>query len=386
MNIINLADLLKSTSQFFKVRAISAVNTSLSLRNWLFGYYIVEYEQKGEDRAKYGDRLLKNLVTQLKDDIQDISLTYLKTVRKFYLSYPQISQAVSDLLLKNSVNIYDDQVTNGKGQTPSDQLIKISLSDFRIGFEEKIEKLKIFTPAYQLIEKISFSHFVELIGINDQIKRTFYEIETIKETWSVRELKRQMATLYYERSGLSKNKNKLQMIVNLKAEKIQTSDILKNPYTFEFLGLPNKEIIHENDLEQALIDNLQQFLIELGNGFCFESRQKRILIGDEYYFIDLLFYHRILKCHILIELKVNEFSHQDAGQLNTYLNYFKKEIKQKSDRNPVGILLCTGSNETLVQYATAGMSKNLFVSQYMVNLPSEQELKDFVDSKMLELS
>jgi predicted nuclease of restriction endonuclease-like (RecB) superfamily len=293
---------------------------------------------------------------------------------------------VSDLLLKNSVNIYDDQVTNGKGQTPSDQLIKISLSDFRIGFEEKIEKLKIFTPAYQLIEKISFSHFVELIGINDQIKRTFYEIETIKETWSVRELKRQMATLYYERSGLSKNKNKLQMIVNLKAEKIQTSDILKNPYTFEFLGLPNKEIIHENDLEQALIDNLQQFLIELGNGFCFESRQKRILIGDEYYFIDLLFYHRILKCHILIELKVNEFSHQDAGQLNTYLNYFKKEIKQKSDRNPVGILLCTGSNETLVQYATAGMSKNLFVSQYMVNLPSEQELKDFVDSKMLELS
>ena len=199
-------------------------------------------------------------------------------------------------------------------------------------------------------------------------------------------MKRQMATFYYERSGLSKNKNKLQMIVNLKAEKIQTSDILKNPYTFEFLGLPNKEIIHENDLEQALIDNLQQFLIELGNGFCFESRQKRILIGDEYYFIDLLFYHRILKCHILIELKVNEFSHQGAGQLNTYLNYFKKEIKQKSDRNPVGILLCTGSNETLVQYATAGMSKNLFVSQYMVNLPSEQELKDFVDSKMLELS
>lgn len=385
MNIINLADLLKSTSQFFQARAISAVNTSLTLRNWLFGYYIVEYEQKGEDRAVYGDKLLRTLEIDLKNEIHDISLTYLKNVRKFYLTYPQIGQTVSDLFIKASLPDNQRLLVSGKSQTLSDQLIIISSLDFRLRLEEKIKKLETFTPAYQLVEKISFSHFGELISINDQIKRTFYEIETIKGTWSVRELKRQIATLYYERSGLSKNKDKLQVLVNLKTEKIQTSDILKNPYTFEFLGLSNKEVILETDLEQALIDNLQHFLIELGHGFCFEARQKRILIGDEYFYIDLVFYHRILKCHILIDLKVNEFSHSDAGQLNAYLNYFKKEIKQKSDRNPVGILLCTGSNNTLVKYALAGMNKNLFVSQYMVNLPSEQELKEFVDRKMLEL-
>jgi len=386
MNIKNLADLLKSTSQFFQASAISAVNTSLTLRNWLFGYYIVEYEQKGEDRAVYGDKLLRKLEIDLKNEIHDISLTYLKNVRKFYLTYPQIGQTVSDLFIKASLPHNQRLLFPVKSQTVSDQFYKIPELEFRNEIEDKLKKLDIYTPAINLIEKISFSHFVELLSINGQLKRTFYEIETIKGTWSVRELKRQIATLYYERSGLSKNKDKIHKLANFKAEKIQPSDILKNPYTFEFLGLPNKEVILETDLEQALIDNLQQFLIELGHGFCFEARQKRILIGDEYFYIDLVFYHRILKCHILIDLKVNEFSHSDAGQLNAYLNYFKKEIKQKSDRNPVGILLCTGSNNTLVKYAIAGMNKNLFVSQYMINLPSEQELKEFVERKMLELA
>jgi predicted nuclease of restriction endonuclease-like (RecB) superfamily len=385
MNIKNLAELLKSTSQFFQARAISAVNSSLTLRNWLFGYYIVEYEQKGEDRAVYGDKLLRKLEIDLKNEIHDISLTYLKNVRKFYLTYPQIGQTVSDLFIKASLPDNRWLQIPVKSQTTSDQFYKIPEQKFRNEIEDKLKKLEIYTPGVNLIEKISFSHFVELLSINGQLKRTFYEIETIKGTWSVRELKRQIATLYFERSGLSKNNEKLHTLVNLKTEKFSPSDILKNPYTFEFLGLPNKEILHESELEQALIDNLQQFLVELGNGFCFEARQKRILIGDEYFFIDLVFYHRILKCHILIDLKVNEFSHSDAGQLNAYLNYFKKEIKQKSDRNPVGILLCTGSNNTLVKYATAGMSKNLFVSQYLINLPTEQELKEFVDRKMLEL-
>ncbi len=385
MNIKNLAELLKSTSQFFQARAISAVNTSLTLRNWLFGYYIVEYEQKGEDRAIYGDKLLEKLVLDLNNEVLDISLTYLKIVRKFYLTYPQIGQTLSDLFSKTSLIAKETTPAPRKGQSVSDQLQKITNLEFRTELEDKLKKLEIYTPAVSLIEKISFSHIVELLSITGQLKRTFYEIETIKGTWSVRELKRQIATLYYERSGLSKNKEKLHALVNYKTAKLQPSDILKNPYTFEFLGLPNKELVYEDELELALIDNLQQFLIELGHGFCFEARQKRILIGDEYFYIDLVFYHRILKCHILIDLKINEFSHSDAGQLNAYLNYYKKEIKQKSDRNPVGILLCTGSNSTLVKYAIAGMNKNLFVSQYMINLPSEQELKEFVDRMMLEL-
>jgi predicted nuclease of restriction endonuclease-like (RecB) superfamily len=321
----------------------------------------------------------------LKNEIHNISLTYLKNVRKFYLTYPQIGQTVSDLFIKASLPDNQRLQIPVISQTASDQFYKISELEFRNEIEDKLKKLEVYTPAINLIEKISFSHFVELLSITGQLKRTFYEIETIKGTWSVRELKRQIATLYYERSGLSKNKEKLHALINYKATKLQPSDILKNPYTFEFLGLPNKELVYEDELELALIDNIQQFLIELGHGFCFEARQKRILIGDEYFYIDLAFYHRLLKCHILIDLKVNDFSHSDAGQLNAYLNYIKKEIKQKTDRNPVGILLCTGSNDTLVKYAIAGMNKNLFVSHYMINLPSEQELKEFVDRKIEEL-
>jgi predicted nuclease of restriction endonuclease-like (RecB) superfamily len=381
MNIKNLAELLKSTSQFFKARAINAVNSSLTLRNWLFGYYIVEYEQKGEDRAKYGDRLLEEISAKIENQVDGTSITNLRLYRQFYQIYPSIGSSIPQFVPVKSISEIHQTVSDESNGIPQN-LIRQTLSD---ELTILTQKGKTNITSERIIRSLSFSHITELIKITDMTKRAFYEFEAINGTWSVRELRRQIATLYFERSDLSKNKEKLDALVNLKTEKFNPSDILKNPYTFEFLGLPNKEILHESELEQALIDNLQQFLVELGNGFCFEARQKRILIGDEYFFIDLVFYHRILKCHILIDLKVNEFSHSDAGQLNAYLNYFKKEIKQKSDRNPVGILLCTGSNNTLVKYATAGMSKNLFVSQYLINLPTEQELKEFVDRKILEL-
>lgn len=378
MDINNLAKILTNTSHYLKSRAISAVNSSLTLRNWLFGYFIVEYEQMGDDRAQYGERLLEEISAKIENQVEGTSVTNLRLYRQFYKIYPEIGSSIPQFVPVNSIleihqALSDEIPQNLIRQTLSDELTTLSLK----------EKTGI-TPD-RLIGSLSFSHITELIKIADPAKRAFYEIEAINGTWSVRELKRQMATLYYERSGLSKNKEKLHSLVNLKTEKLQPSDILKNPYTFEFLGLPNKEILHENELEQALIDNLQQFLVELGNGFCFEARQKRILIGNEYFFIDLVFYHRILKCHILIELKVDKFTHEHAGQLNTYLNFYKKEVKQKSDQNPVGILLCTGSNKTLVKYATAGMNKNLFVSEFLINLPSEQELKEFIDRKMLEL-
>ena len=385
MDFNKLSELLRQTNRFFKSKATSAINTSLTLRNWLYGYYIVEYEQKGEDRAVYGDRVLKDLVKALNMEYKEISLTYLKSVRKFYLTYPQISQTVSDLLSDSFELTNEKNKLNEKSQTVSDLLLPINKEQIKQDLQRNTKELAIYIPSEKLIQKIPYSHFVELIKISDLLKRTFYEIESINSTWSVRELKRQIATLYFERSGLSKNKEKLQALVNNETEKLKPSDILKDPFTFEFLGLPIKDVLEESELEQALIDNIQQFLLELGNGFCFEARQKRILIGDEYYYIDLVFYHRILKCHILVELKVDDFSHEFAWQLNTYVNYYKKEVKQKSDRKPVGILLCTGSNNALVEYATAGMNKNLFIREYMVNLPSEKELKEFINTKMKEL-
>lgn len=380
MDILNLADLLEKTNQFFKSKAINAVNVSLTMRNWLFGYYIKEYEQKGADRAKYGDKLLEELSNKLNNAITGLSVTHLRIYRQFYNVYPEIGRYISDFIPEDSLT--------GIHQTLSDEFIKRTSSEFHQTLSDELKTRRhneISIEPEKILKRLSFSHITELIKISDPLKRAFYEIETINGTWSVRELKRQIATLFYERSGMSQNKEKLHALVNKQIDQLQPSDILKNPFTFDFLGLPYHDVLEENKLEQALINNLQEFLLELGNGFCFESRQKRILIGGRYYFVDLVFYHRILRCHVLVELKVDEFSHEYAGQLNTYVNFYKKEIQQKSDKNPIGILMCTGSNNVLVEYATAGMNKDLFFSEYMINLPSEKELREFINIKMKEL-
>jgi predicted nuclease of restriction endonuclease-like (RecB) superfamily len=223
---------------------------------------------------------------------------------------------------------------------------------------------------------------LELLKIENSLKRTFYEIECIKGTWSVRELKRQISSLYFERSGLSKNPEKLAEMVQQKIKPQTATDIIKNIYAFEFLDIPTKSIVEESDLESGLLDHLQKFILELGHGFCFEARQKRILIGENYYFIDLLFYHRILKCHILVELKIGEFTHGDIGQLNTYLNYFRENIAEKTDSPAIGILLVAEKDAALVEYATAGMDKNLFVQEYMLELPDTKTLQDYLEKEL----
>jgi predicted nuclease of restriction endonuclease-like (RecB) superfamily len=207
----------------------------------------------------------------------------------------------------------------------------------KVGTLTPQSELGLFLPGEKILSKLSYSHLELLLGIDEPLKRTFYEIECIKGAWSVRELKRQINSLYFERSGLSKNPEKLAQLVQQKTKPQETTDIIKNIYAFEFLDLPLKEIVEESDLEKALLDNLQQFIIELGYGFCFEARQKRILIGEKYYFLDLVFYHRILKCHVIIDLKIGEFEHGDIGQLNTYLNFFKEEISEPDDNLPVGL-------------------------------------------------
>ena len=362
---------IKSIHLQLQDSAAKAVNKLLTIRNWLIGYYIVEYEQNGEDRAQYGEKLLENIVLNLPN--LGFSKTNLKLFRQFYLTYSQISQPVAGFL-KTRI-----------GQSLTDQLLIIECPSLTIVQSPAAQSLPLdlMVPPDKLISRLSFTHIVQLLTISDPLKRTFYEVESMKGNWSVRELKRQINSLYFERMGLSQDKEKLSRLVKETVESpAQPADFIKNMYTFEFLGLPQKALVEETDLEQGLLDHLQEFILEMGNGFCLEGRQKRILMGDEYFFIDLVFYHSILKCHVLVELKVEEFKHANISQLVTYLNYYKAGIVRSDDNPPVGILLVTNKNDALVQYATAGMDNNLFVSKYLVELPSKQQLENFVKQEL----
>ena len=238
----------------------------------------------------------------------------------------------------------------------------------------------------KLVDSLSFSHFAELIEIENPLKRAFYEIECIRGNWSVRTLKRQIATLYYERSDLSMDKEKLADMAHSVAEKAEPKLAIRDPYIFEFLGLKAREAVSESNLEDALLDNLHEFLMELGHGFCLEARQKSIVIGKTRGFVDLVFYHRILKCHVLIELKVDKFTHEHLGQLNTYVSWYRKHMMTDGDNPPVGLLLCTQKDHTLVEYATANMDNRLFVSKYQLELPTKEELERFLQTKRREIT
>jgi predicted nuclease of restriction endonuclease-like (RecB) superfamily len=238
---------------------------------------------------------------------------------------------------------------------------------------------------YPVIEFLSYSHPELLTKIEDETKRLLYEVECIRGNWSVRELERQINSLYYERSGLSLDKNKLSARVNKKVLTVSPEMIIRDPYVFEFIGLKARETMSESQLEKQLIENIENFLLELGNGFCFEARQKRIIIGDENFFIDLVFYHRLLKCHVLIELKVDKFNHENIGQLNSYVSWYKKNMTAPGDNPPIGLLLCTDKNHALVEYVLAGMDNNLFVSKYMLELPKKEDIQSFIEQKIKEI-
>jgi len=270
------------------------------------------------------------------------------------MEYPQIIQTVSE-----QFQLIDFQ-KNKIVQSPTEQLGEVQN-----------------TPTSLLINRLSFTHFVELIKADSPLKRIFYETEAIRNNWSVRELQRAMNSMLFERTGLSKDKEAV-LEKHRKGTGLKPEDVFRNPYLLDFLGLEEKATYVETDLEQAIIDHLQTFLLEMGRGFCFEARQKRITFGNTHYHIDLVFYHRILKCHVLIDLKMEQFSHADAGQMNVYLNYYKENEKYKGDNPPVGIILCAGKDEALAKYATMGLPQKVFVSKYLVNLPTETELQTII--------
>lgn len=326
----NYQNLIKDIGKALEIgrkKAYKAVDNILVLTYWEIGRLIVEYEQKGEEKAEYGSKLFERVAKDLKENYgKGFSRTNVIYMRLLYLKYP-------------------------KSQTLSDQL--------------------------------SWSHYVELLNISDDLARSFYEKQTIKEKWSVRELKRQKNSMLFERIALSKDKKGV-LQLSEKGQIIENGrDIIKEPYVLEFLGIPENHKYSEKELEQKIIDNLQMFLLELGKGFTFVKRQFRITLSNKHFYVDLVFYHRILKCFVLIDLKIGDVQHSDIGQMNMYLNYFKKEESANDDNEPIGLILSAEKHDVTVEYALGSISNKLFVSKYQLYLPKKEELEAEV-RKLLE--
>ncbi len=313
------------TSETARQNALRAINTELVKANWEIGRHIVEYEQHGQERAEYGSELLTKLSKDLR---QRYGRRNILDMRRFYLAYQ-------------------------KWQTVS--------------------------------AKLSWSHYIALIAISDDTARKFYEKHTLNENLSVRELERQIDSSLFERLALSKDKKGVLQLSEKGHIVSHPTEAVKDPYVLDFLKIPQSHKMTEKDLEQKIIDNLQMFLLELGKGFAFVARQYRISLRNKHYSIDLVFYHRILKCFVLIDLKIRNVAHGDIGQMNLYLNYFKTEDNVEGDNEPIGIILSAEKDEVLVEFATGGISNKIFVSKYQLYLPDKKQLqkkvKAIMDSK-----
>ncbi len=353
-----LVDSIRQVHEHCAAQANRVVNVTLTLRNWSIGAYIHHYELNGADRAEYGEGLLDALAERLTElRISNSNRRQLYRYLRFWRLYPGIVATLSQQFPALPA-------TAGKVGTLSPQL---------------------GVAVEQLVNRLSYSHIELIVDLEDPLKRAFYELECIRGNWSVRTLKRQISALYFERSGLSKDKEKLAAMVKQGVETAEPKLAIRDPYIFEFLGLRAKDAVAESDLEAALVENLREFLLELGHGFCLEAQQKNIVIGKTRGFVDLVFYHRILKCHVLVELKVDEFKHEHLGQLNTYVTWYRKHMMSAGDNPPVGLLLCTDKDHALVEYAVASVDNRLFVSKYAVELPSKDELERFLRAKHLEM-
>jgi predicted nuclease of restriction endonuclease-like (RecB) superfamily len=328
------------------------VNTAQVLSNWLIGQEIIEAEQQGKHRADYGESLLKNLAQQLKQDFgSGYSYSNLRYMRQFYVEFP-------DLLGANVI-----------GHTLRGQSLPSST------FIELANPNSSWQPG-QLHPNLSWSHYRTLMRVNQPEARAFYEIEALKNNWSARELERQINSLLFERLAKSLDKQGLMQLATQGQIIQQPTDVFKDPMVIEFLGLPESPRLTESDLETALIHNLQTFLLELGKGFAFVKRQERITLDGDHFYIDLVFYHTILKCYILIDLKVGKLTHGDLGQLQLYVNYYDQERCTPNDNPTLGLILCSDKNDAVVKY-TLGPAQHhkIFASRYKLHLPTESELQ-----------
>ena len=357
MNFDQLVTLCQRTHEELYHRAARLVDAHLVARNWLFGHYIAEFEQKGADRAQYGARLLGSLADRLQPlEIKGSSVTRLKLYRSFYRTFP-IGPTLSD---------------------PSGALVPRPLeksptaSDLLMSGELQLPQ----TLSAHLLDRfpLGWSHYVELLTIDSPDERRFYEIEAAANQWSVRELQRQIASSLYERLALSRDKEEIRRLATEGQVVEKAADLIKNPLVLEFLGLAERPHYSEDDLETAIIDQLESFLLELGKGFLFEARQKRFTFDNDHFRVDLVFYNRLLRCYVLIDLKRDKLTHQDLGQMQMYVNYFDRHVKLPDELPTIGIVLCHRKNDALVEL-TLPENANIFASKYELYLPSKEELK-----------
>ena len=344
MNLESLVQTLTQTHQALQQQANQSINVALVVRNWLFGYYIVEFEQQGEDRAEYGSHLMKDLAQRLKSlGVPSCSVSNLRNFRQFYQIYPQIHQTAS-------------------GEFVPDIPLKKLSEQFRL----------------------SWSHYQTLMSIRNTEERTFYEIESVSNQWSVRELKRQISSALFERLSLSRNTDEVKHLAS-KGQIIEAPrDALKDPYILEFLELKQHPDYSESELETAIIDKLEDFLLELGKGFFFGSRQKRFSFEEDHFYVDLVFYNRLLRCYVLIDLKIGKLTHQDLGQMQMYVNYFDRYVKIEEENPTIGIVLCQHKKDALVEL-TLPKDANIFASEYQLYLPSKEELRQQIQAAVEEI-
>ncbi len=398
-NFEELVIQIKSIGEALQQDARVVINRNITTKAWLTGYYIVEYEQHGNDRAKYGDNLLQNLSKRLGG--KSYSATNLRSYRLFYKLYPELrpvlarylferfgkdkAESASTIFLPSQIQqsliaeLQDEgkqQSVTAKSAKEHNSLIVTGISPD--GFAMRFSDGSVKTAPQALFDRLSFTHIVQLLHVEDSMQREFYAIEAMRGPWSVRELQRQIDTNYYARSGWSKKSELLSKKINLTAERQTFEQDVKSPYYFEFLGLSSKDIIDENDLEAAIVSHLKDFIMELGMGFCLEEEQKRLLIDDRYYKADLVFYHRILKCHCIVELKAHRLNYADVAQLNMYIEYYRKHYMQPDDYPPVGLLLCTEYGQEMVEYLTPFTDPQLFIARYELQLPSKEKIRNFL--------
>ena len=342
-----VAELLQNARQ----QVLRIVNSTMTITYFEIGRIIVEEEQNGKDRAEYGKQLLKGLSQQLTEEFgKGFSIRNLEQIRQFYITFSKSESLIRILEIKKTQSL-TAEFNNVNYQT---------LSSFF---------------------KLTFTHYIFLMRIDDEQERRFYEIESEKYNWSVRELKRQYDTALYTRLALSRDKEGILKLSEQGQIIEKPKDIIKDPYILEFLGLPELNQYSESQLEEEIINKLEHFLLELGHGFTFVARQNRITFDDKHFRIDLVFYNRILRCFVLIDLKIGELKHQDLGQMQMYVNYYDREMRLEEENKTIGIVLCQNKSEAVVKYTLPENNEQIFASKYKTVLPSVEVLKELLESK-----
>lgn len=353
-----LYDRVRGIIESARAGAARSVDTAQVVSNWLIGREIVEEEQGGKKRAAYGSRILERLSQRLLAEYgQGYSVPNLRRFREFFINSSQLIEL--------------------------EPIRSPLVSEFTLPIQKQIEAIRQPVVAESwypglLSANLCWRHYLALLRVDERDKRDFYEIEAVKNSWSGQELERQINSLLYERLAFSKDKAGLMELAKKGQEIAKPGDVFKDPLVLDFLGVPAASKLTESELEEALIANMQKFLLELGRGFAFVARQERLALDGDLFFVDLVFYHAVLKCYALVELKVGKLTHQDLGQMLFYVNYFDRERRTEGDGPTLGLILCTDKNDAVVRYTLGEANKAVFANRYKLHLPSEAELREEV--------